>query len=162
MFNSGNLFLTVEQTAGRLLLALVIILVFVAALLRWFSFPIVWSVDMAQLMFVWVNFIGADLAVQKRRHIGVTLLVDKFSPRGRFIVALLTDLASLAFVMTLGYFAAKLAIENPHRRFPGMSISYSWATGSAAVGSLLMIRSFVVRIVQLLRNQAVTTGERVA
>jgi TRAP-type C4-dicarboxylate transport system permease small subunit len=57
------------------MLAFIIIFVFIAPSCG-SSQPPSWSVDMAQLLFIWVCFIGADLAMQKDRHIGVDLLTS--------------------------------------------------------------------------------------
>lgn len=136
----------IETAVTSVLLAAIVVLVFLAALLRWFGMPLTWSVDLATLLFVWVGFLGADLAVQTERHIGVDLFPNTLSPRPRHLLRIAIDIAALAFVGMLCYFAIRLAVMNPHRRFPGMNISYSWATGSAAVGSILLCRSLLERI----------------
>lgn len=151
-----NVFRRIEEYVTSLLLAVIVLLVFLAALLRWFGEPLTWSVDLATLLFVWVGFMGADIAVQHRRHIGVDLFPQSLSPRGQQIMRILIDLVSLAFAATIAIFAARLAIMNPHRRFPGMDISYSWATGSAAVGAALLCRSLFERLftaVQTMRGK---------
>jgi TRAP-type transport system small permease protein len=143
---SGDLLTRTESTIASVLLTAVVLLVFLAALVRWFGRPLTWSVDLATLIFVWVCFLGADLAVQKHRHIGVELLPNALSPAARAILRIAIDVACMIFAATLAIYAGRLAIMNPSRRFPGMNISYSWATGSAAVGSTLIVRSLVARI----------------
>ncbi len=75
-----------EAAFGKFLLIVIVVLVFAAGLLRWFDHPLIWSVDLAQLLFLWVSFIGANQALRKRAHIGMDLLVRPLAachpPRG--------------------------------------------------------------------------------
>ncbi len=142
----------IEEAAGKILLFLIIVLVFSAALLRWFGKPLTWSVDLAQLFFVWVCFIGADLAVQKHRHIGIDFFIRSFPSTLRKAIDLTGNLLILIFLGFIAFFSFKLAIMNPQRRFPGMNISYSWATASAGVGAVLMLRSVFWRLLSDLRR----------
>ena len=52
--------------AGLLIL---IFTVFAAAVLRFFGVDMSVSTDLAQLVFAWVSFIGADLAMRKDKHL---------------------------------------------------------------------------------------------
>ena len=56
---------TVVVCAG---LSILIITVFAAAVLRFFGIDMSMSTDIAQLVFAWVSFIGADLAMRKNKH----------------------------------------------------------------------------------------------
>ncbi|MBE0529342.1 MAG: TRAP transporter small permease, partial [Rhodospirillales bacterium] len=49
-----------EEAISRVLLAICVVLVIVASLGRWYGHPIIWSVDMAQLLFVWICVLGAN------------------------------------------------------------------------------------------------------
>ena len=48
----------IELAICVILLAIITALVFVAAIMRFFGHPLVWSVDLAQLLFIWVCFLG--------------------------------------------------------------------------------------------------------
>ena len=62
----------IEETAARVLLAAIVVLVFLAALTRWFDYPIIWSIDIAQLFFGWICFLGADTALRLSRYFGLS------------------------------------------------------------------------------------------
>ena len=128
----------IEVLLSEILLAFIIIFVFAAALLRWIGVPLVWSVDLAQLLFVWICFIGADIALQKDRHIGVDFLTRAFPIRLQKTVLLLSYALIGAFLSLIAVFGTYLAIINYHRQFSGMEFSYSWATSSAPIGCLLI------------------------
>ena len=70
-----GMFITlIERRLSEILLLFMVVFVFIAASLRWFGYPLVWSVDLAQLLFIWISFIGADIALQNNKHIGVDIL----------------------------------------------------------------------------------------
>ncbi len=63
-----KLIVKLEEYFVVIFLAALIMLVFIAAVLRWFGIGVAWSMDMAQLLFAWVCFIGADLALRQNKH----------------------------------------------------------------------------------------------
>ena len=53
----------IEFAIAAVLLAAIVLLVFMAAIMRFFGYPLIWSVDMAQLLFIWLCFFGATRAM---------------------------------------------------------------------------------------------------
>ncbi len=141
-----------EKKVCQIFLIFIILFVFCAALLRWFGYPLVWSIDLAQLLFVWVCFLGADLALQQDKHIGVDILVRMFPEKVQHTLYPPLIGAIILFLAVVGWYGGYLAIINYRRQFSGLELSYSWATASVPVGSLLMIRTLVKKIVKLIRR----------
>ena len=48
------------------LLAIITGLVFVASIMRFFGHPLIWSVDLAQLLFIWLCMLGATRAMREK------------------------------------------------------------------------------------------------
>lgn len=144
----------IEERVVIVLLAMLILLVFLAASLRWFGVSVAWSIDVAQLLFAWVCFVGADLALRSESHVGVDMLTQMLPLKARNIISFLLNLMILAFVVTVFYFGSKLCIQNYQRIFNTIPISYSYVTLSAPVGSFLMGWTTVVRIKKLIRGIA--------
>ncbi|MEK9703335.1 MAG: hypothetical protein VW829_15060 [Deltaproteobacteria bacterium] len=44
----------IEWVVGATLLTVIVFLVFIASVMRFLGFPIIWSVDLAQLLFIWL------------------------------------------------------------------------------------------------------------
>lgn len=142
----------VEYTVGGIMLMSIIVLVFVSAVLRVFKCPVVWSVDMAQLLFVWISMFGADLALKKGAHMGVDILVRKFPPKLQKSVALMSYLLCIGFAIFISYWGVSLFIENYLRKYQTLQISYSYATAAIPTVSCLMILSILEQIIELLRG----------
>lgn len=133
----------IEMKLSEILLGFIILFVFIAAFLRVFRKPLVWSVDMAQLLFIWVCFIGADLAMLNDKHIGVDMLTNLMPERVRKGVKLFSNVLAMIFLGLIAAYGAYLAVINVDDQFSGMELSHSWATWSAPVGCILMIRTLV-------------------
>ncbi len=50
--------ISLEFLLAKLLLACIVLLVFAAAVVRSVGHPLIWSVDVAQLMFIWLCFLA--------------------------------------------------------------------------------------------------------
>ncbi|MEX6506013.1 TRAP transporter small permease [Jiella sp. M17.18] len=128
----------IEEAIGRALLAAIVILVFVAAITRFFDYPIVWSVDLAQALFIWLCFFGALKGLRKRAHIGVDYFVQKLPVPLRRGLDLLLAVIALAFLATMAWFGIKLTLLNWQRTFGDSGISYAWVTIAVPIGCALL------------------------
>jgi TRAP-type C4-dicarboxylate transport system permease small subunit len=127
-----------EAALGKLLLVIIVVLVFAAGVLRWFDRPLIWSVDLAQLLFVWISFIGANQALRKRVHIGMDLLVRPFPMAARRALEILLALLTLAFLLYMVVLGYQLTALNMERVYGDSGISYAFVTGAVPVGCLLL------------------------
>ena len=135
----------IEETVGRILLAAIVVLVFVAAITRTFDHPLIWSVNLAQALFVWLCFAGAVKALRIRAHIGVDYFVKRLPDRLRRIVDIALAVLVVAFLGTMTWFGATLTLLNWQRTFGDSGISYAWVTvavpvGCAVLGLLLLVQ----------------------
>ncbi|MCI8297746.1 MAG: TRAP transporter small permease [Lachnospiraceae bacterium] len=140
---------TILVCAGLLVL---IFTVFAAAVLRFFGVDMSVSTDLAQLVFAWVSFIGADLAMRKDKHMGVDMLITKFHPAVLNGIYLFNYILILFFLLFAVRYGIDLCIVNAARKYQTLYISYSFATASCPVGCGLMCITAVKHIVQYIRN----------
>ncbi len=131
--------LKAEEFFTWTLLALLILFVFVAAVLRWIGISIVWSVDIAQFLFTWLCFIGADLAYYNNKHMGVDLIKKHVPKSKQYIYRCILEIFVIVFLCLIFYFGIKLSIANRVRRFNSLNVSYSWTTIAASIGAFLML-----------------------
>jgi len=141
-----------EAALGKLLLVIIVVLVFAAGFLRWFDHPLIWSVDMAQLLFVWVSFIGANQALRKRVHIGMDLLVRPFPPHLRSLLEVALGLLTLAFLLYMVLLGYRLTTLNLERVYGDSGISYGFVTGAVPVGCLLLAITLAGHLLAVLRD----------
>ncbi len=128
----------VELTLTVTLLALIVVLVFVAAMSRYVLTPINWSVDAAQALLVWVVFLGASQALRRRRHLGISVLVDMLPENQRAWIDIGLRSLIAIFLAFIIYYGAKLCILNYGRNLTSFPLSYAYVTAAAPVGCMLM------------------------
>jgi len=133
-----NFIKKIEVLVGIILITLIVILVFTAAVVRWIGFPVAWSIDVAQLLFGWVVFLGADVALKNNSHIGVDMFVNKFPFKVRKIIKIVNYVCIQAFLLIIIFYGVDLSIKNYERLFNTLKLSYSFATISVPVGCTLM------------------------
>lgn len=79
-----------------LALAIMVVLVFGNVVLRYaFDSGITWAEEVARLMFVWLIFLGAILALRHHVHLGVEMLQAKLPRKARRFCAVLSHLLML-------------------------------------------------------------------
>lgn len=79
-----------------LALSVMVILVFGNVILRYaFGSGLAWAEEIARLMFVWLIFLGAILALRHHAHIGVEMLQQRLPRKARLACAVLSHLLML-------------------------------------------------------------------
>ncbi|MGL4323445.1 MAG: TRAP transporter small permease [Beijerinckiaceae bacterium] len=141
-----------EDITSKALLAAITGLVFFAAIGRSFGYPLIWSVDMAQLLFVWLCFLGANRAMRLKAHIGVDLLVRRLPHNVRWIIEIGLGLIALGFLIVLIVSGYRLTIQNWQRIFGDSGISYAWVTAAVPVGASLLGATVLYNLIGALRR----------
>ena len=79
-----------------LALAIMVVLVFGNVVLRYaFNSGLAWAEEVARLMFVWLIFLGAILALRHHAHIGVEMLQQRLPRKARLVCAVVSHLFML-------------------------------------------------------------------
>jgi len=112
-----------------------------------------WYDEVARLCFVWMIFLGAALAVRRRAHFRLHLLIDHFGVSARRRVDILVTLIVIAFAAVL--VAGGIAIAPLARRqvTDALEISMLWFYGALPVGGALMILFALPQLWSLVRGR---------
>jgi TRAP-type C4-dicarboxylate transport system permease small subunit len=133
-----RLYARIEFALGVAILAAITGLVFVAAVMRFFGDPLVWSVDLAQLLFIWLCFLGATKALRERAHLGVDLLVRMLGSRTRLWVETVLSVVILIFLGILAWEGYGLTVLNIERLYGDSGLSYAWVTIAVPAGAVML------------------------
>lgn len=142
----------IEYACAGLLLGAVVILVGIAAVTRGMGMPIIWSVEVAQLLFVWLVVIAADLGMQTNRHFGMQILLDNVPPFIRKTTEIANILVMIGLLTMLFYYAWNNTILIHSRLDGALQLPGSYYHGSMVVGFGLLIRTLLVQLFQRIRN----------
>lgn len=143
----------IELAICVILLAVITGLVFVASVMRFFGYPLVWSVDLAQLLFIWVCFLGADKAMRDKTHLGMEVPVKYLPHKYHLWVELACSVIVLAFLAALAFKGYELTLLNIERTFGDSTLSYGWVTAAVPVGCALLAASLVNNMVNAFRRR---------
>ena len=134
-----------EFACAAFLLVGIVILVGIASITRYLGSPIIWSVEIAQLLFVWLCMLAADLALQQNRHFGLSILLDRLSPKARRIADIVNILIVGALLAFLLFYALRNAVLMHPRLIGATQMNASLIHGSMVVGLALMLRTLAVQ-----------------
>lgn len=141
-------FCKIEELVTMTFLTAITGLVFLSAVVRTFKHPINWAQDLSLLLFAWVVFFGADMALRTTDFVRVDMLVRRLPEKIRTAIYYLWNIVILGFLGILIIFSLPLCFENAKRLFQTLGISYSWATASIPVGSLLLSITIIIKTVK--------------
>lgn len=143
----------VEFACASLLLSAVVVLVALAAITRATGAPIIWSIEIAQLLFLWLCILAIDLGLQDERHFGLQVLQDNVSPGLRKVVEVVNLLIMIALLAFLIRYAWRNTIVMHARLDGALQIPGSYYHASMIVGFALMIRTLLVRLAAALTRK---------
>lgn len=149
LMRTKNVLIKTEETISKTLLGFIVILVFVAALTRFIGRPINWSVDIAQAIYVWVIYLGANQALRSSRHIGVDLLYERLPALVKLLIGLTHYLLITVFLSASVVNGVRISIVNAGRIIADIPVSYSFVTMAVPVGSFLMILTSLGKMARL-------------
>ena len=135
------------------LLAAITGLVFAAAIMRFFGHPLTWSVDMAQLLFMWLCMLGANRAMREKSHLGMEVLVKYLGYKQRLWLELICGAIIIVFLGFLVVEGIRLTILNKERIFGDSTLSYAWVTSAVPVGCALLAASIAYNMAEAWRRQ---------
>ncbi len=136
----------IEGLAASLIVAEIVILFMGVASRYFFQSPLVWSDEVASLLFLWLASLGAVVAFQRGEHMRMTALVAKASPRTRAFLDAVAITAALAFLLLNLWPAYEYAVEEAAVTTPALDISSAWRAGALPVGLGLMALMSLLRL----------------
>jgi TRAP-type C4-dicarboxylate transport system permease small subunit len=142
-----------EEAVGVFLFALVAILIFLGAVGRTIGTPVIWAIDIAQLLFAWAAVLGADIALKRNQHIEIDILVRRFPAGARHVLSIVWLVLIAGFLGMLVWLGANLTLLNLERELGDAGISYGWVTAAIPAGALLLLVTVTHRFVRIVSGR---------
>src|SRR5215470_3911008 len=128
----------VEIPAAILVVAEIVIL-FAGVISRYvLHAPLIWSDELASILFLWLAMLGAVVAFRRSEHMRMTALVASARPRMRAYLDIVATCAALAFLILVMHAAYEYAYEESFITTPALQISNSWRAAALPAGICLM------------------------
>ncbi len=145
----------VEFLAAGLVLCEILTL-FAGVVARYvFQQPLVWSDELASILFLWLGMLGAVVALRRGEHMRMTALVGRCGPQARELLEALTITGGALFLLLLQGPAVDFASDELVVSTPALEISNAWRAAALPVGAGLMILTALLRLFQGFRGATV-------
>jgi tripartite ATP-independent transporter DctM subunit len=99
-----------------------------------FHYPLIWSDEVASILFLWLAMLGSAVAFQRGEHMRMTAVVGKLDPARRAFLDVLATVAALAFLLLILPYAWEYAVEEAAMRTPALDLQNSWRVAAMAAG----------------------------
>lgn len=103
------------------------------------NFSLYWADETAQILLVWLTFLGAALAVREKSHYVLNFLLERLKGRTRQIFLVIQQIFSILTIVILGYFSLSVTWQIRPWVMPATEISRAWVYGACPLGCLLML-----------------------
>lgn len=104
-----------------------ILIIFFEVLMRYvFRAPIITSIELARIGFVWSCFLGATICVKQEKHIKFVFLIDKFGDLGKKVIRIFISLLSAGFFIFLLVKGIQMVQAVQDTYFPALGYSQLW------------------------------------
>ena len=130
-----HLIARVLAVPAALLVAAEVAVLFAGVVGRYFfHHPLIWSDELASMMFLWLAMLGSAIAFQRGEHMRMTAVVSKVSPSARAYLDVVATAGALAFLVIIFPHAFHYAVEEAIILTPALEISNAWRVSAMAVG----------------------------
>ena len=137
--------LAVEVPAAALVAAEAVIL-FAGIVSRAIGHSIIWSDELASILFLWLAMLGSVVAVQRGEHMRLTFVVGALSPRARAWCEALAIGAIFAFLALLLHAAYDYTEDQSFVETPALGWSGTVRALAVPVGFVLALLSCALRL----------------
>lgn len=120
-------------------LAIMAVIVFMNVILRYFfKSGIPWTVELTQLLFVLIVFLGAIMALKDKMHINVDILTNAVSDKWKKILIVISNIIVLGILYVMFQGSISLVNDNLGMTTPLLGIPQSYIYGLGLVVSISM------------------------
>jgi tripartite ATP-independent transporter DctM subunit len=136
----------VEIPAALLVVAEIVIL-FAGVVARYgLRSPLIWSDELASILFLWLAMLGAAVAFRRSEHMRMTAIVASAGPAMRAYLDVVATCAALAFLLMIAWPSYEYAYEESFITTPALQIANIWRAAALPVGIGLMALFALLRL----------------
>lgn len=140
---------TLVEIPAAILVVAEIVVLFAGVVSRYvLHAPLIWSDELASMLFLWLATLGAVVAFRRSEHMRMTALVASAGPRLRAYLDLVAICAALAFLLLIVHPAYEYASDEGVITTPALQISNAWRAAALPIGTCLMAVFAFLRLIR--------------
>jgi|WetSurMetagenome_2_1015567.scaffolds.fasta_scaffold70571_1 tripartite ATP-independent transporter DctM subunit len=150
MASFGKIFAKIVDWFAALAVVVMTLLVFFQVVNRYMIGGIVpWTEEVSRILFIWITFVGAYIALKANSHIAVSTLFDRFTPKNREKISNILILLVFYFIGYLFWLSLKVIPATVGTTTPVLEISYLYIHMSFPIFMGLMLIYLIGRIFEM-------------
>jgi tripartite ATP-independent transporter DctM subunit len=111
-----------------------------------FRSPLIWSDEVAGILFLWLAMLGAALALHRREHMRMTALTARLGFRSRAFLDRFALCAAALFLAIILKPAYDFALDDMDVSTPALEISSGWRSAALPIGFALMLALVLLQL----------------
>src|SRR5882757_2435398 len=138
---------TLVEIPAALLVVAEIVILFAGVVARYgMHRPLIWSDELASILFLWLAMLGAAVAFRRAEHMRMTAVVANAKPATRAYLDVVATCAALAFLLLIAWPACEYAYEESFITTPALQIPNTWRAAALPAGICLMAVFALLRL----------------
>src|SRR6202521_942646 len=135
------------EIPAALLVVAEIVILFAGVVARYgLHSPLIWSDELASILFLWLAMLRAAVAFRRSEHMRMTAIVASARPAMRAYLDVVATSAALAFLLLIAWPACEYAYEESFITTPALQIANVWRAAALPVGIGLMALFALLRL----------------
>jgi tripartite ATP-independent transporter DctM subunit len=141
---------TLVEIPAALLVVAEIVILFAGVVARYgLQQPLIWSDELASILFLWLAMLGAAVAFRRSEHMRMTAIVARAKPAMRAYLDVAATCAALAFLLLIVRPAYEYAYEESFITTPALQIPNAWRAAALPTGICLMALFACLRLARV-------------
>jgi tripartite ATP-independent transporter DctM subunit len=129
----------VVEAVAALLVVIEVVILFAGVVWRYaLDQPLVWSGELAAILFLWLVSLGAVIALRRGEHMRMTFFVSRLAPQARRFVARISAMIIALFTICILVPGITFTIQQQAILTPTLQIPGSWEVGGQMVALVLL------------------------
>jgi TRAP-type C4-dicarboxylate transport system permease small subunit len=116
--------------------------------------PASWAEEVGTYLFIYLVFVGASLALKKRDHFAIDLVVEKMPERLARIMRIVSAVLVIVFAGIVTFYGGKLMASGWHAVTPATEMPRAIPYAAVPFGGLLMLARGIEDLVRRVRGEA--------
>ena len=141
--------LIAEVPAASLVLAEIVVLFSGVAARYVFHAPLIWTDELASILFLWLAMLGSVVALQRSEHMRLTAIVGGMAAPARARIEALAMASVAVFLVLMLPSAWEYAADEWFIETPALGIHNTWRAMAIPVGAALMALTALSRLLRM-------------
>ena len=113
--------------------------------------PLIWTEELARLVFVYIAMIGVTLGIKYDQHVGIEVISDKFSPRTARVMDGVKTILTGIIIILLIVIGLEITKRKASLDLISLGISSGYLYAALPIGGVMMFIRYAERIYRRVR-----------